>query len=114
MGIITIGLLIPLQNRLPYSYRGSDLGASAYNADYSGSQSNLFFNIGSSRQPYQASINRTYGNPVIDTTTQTTYYTTTTEQSYSDNYYYQDIQGYTPPGCESGTDYSITTGEPCG
>lgn len=112
-GIITIGLLVPLQNKVPGSYRGNDLGATAYNADYSGSPTNSFFDL-RPQQPYQAIINRTYDNPIIETTTQTTYYTTTTEQSYSDNYYYQDIQGYIPPGCESGTDYSITTGEPCG
>lgn len=134
IGVITIGLLIPRygSRATPYSYsygntfNPNTLSATAYNADYSGAQTNSFLNFGS-RQPYQPVINRNYyPDSYYPTTTYTqpstkSYYyyystpgTSTTTTSYTDGYYYGGVQGYVPPGCEGGTDYSTTTNEPCG
>jgi hypothetical protein len=130
IGVITIALLIPLQSA-PSSYSGNSrannnsLGANAYNADYSGSDNNSIFGTqNNSRYPYQPVIIRSY--PTSNTTySGTGSYTTTTTttmsgQNTDDNYYYynnndySNYQGYVPAGCESGADYSFTTGEPCG
>jgi hypothetical protein len=133
IGIITIGLIISRYptstGRYTYTYgnnvNGSTLGATAYNADYSGAPTNSFLNFGS-RQPYQAVVNRSYYPDYYYPTTYTqpstkSYYyyysnpgTSTTTTSYTDGYYYGDVQGYVPPGCEGGTDYSTITNEPCG
>ncbi len=50
------------------------------------------------------------------TTTKYYYYSYPQQDSYYDDTYYGDTadQGYVPSGCESGTDYSLTTGEACG
>ncbi len=137
IGIITIGLIIsryPAATTAGYTYsygnniNGGTLGATAYNADYSGAPTSSFLNLGS-RQPYQPVINRSYYPEYYYGTSATTYTqpstksyyyyyyntpgTTTTTTSYNDGYYGTD-QGYVPAGCENGTDYSTTTNEPCG
>jgi hypothetical protein len=127
IGVITIGLLIPRYGTraTPYSYsygntfNPNTLSATAYNVDYSGAPTNSFLNLGS-RQPYQAVINKSYYPISGSTTTYTSpsssyYYTTTESTSYDQSYYYDNsYQGYLPPGCNGGNDYSLTTGEPCG
>ena len=129
MGAITIALLIPRYTGRTlssnYSYDNgsrinvSNLGATAYNADYSGAQTNSFLNFGS-RQPYQAVITKSYnpssysGSPsTYGSSSDSDYYYTTETPSYTTTNY-NDVQGYVPPGCENGTDYSTTTNEPCG
>lgn len=127
IGVITIALLIPLQSApRNSSINNSSLGANAYNADYSGSESNSIFGTSSSKYPYQPVIirsyptsNTTYSGSTDSYTYTTTTTTTTSGQNPNNTYYYgssgyNSYQGYVPAGCENGTDYSLTTEEPCG
>ena len=118
IGIVTIALIISgYRTTAPYSYsNGAPLQASVYSDTPYYYQTNTprVLTLGTRSRAYVPVITRTYAEPV-----QPTYYTYTTssytpdETGYNGGYYYGD-QGYVPPGCESGTDYSLTTGEPCG
>lgn len=134
LGIITVGLLLaqyPSSTARGYSYQqsygtnvnGASLGATAYNADYSGAPNGSFLSFGS-KQPYQAVINKSYSSgyyPVSGTTTYTQpastntyyYYYSTPGTTYSDGYYYGNNPGYVPVGCEGGNIYNINTGALC-
>ena len=125
LGVITIGLLISQRQRaFSYSYPTyNNLGASAYD---SGSYS--YGTVTNTGGVYLPDIHTSY--PLtgyrFNTTTSTSTYTTPTtktyyyttegqlpdESGYNSTYTYD--QGYVPAGCESGTDYSLTTGEACG
>lgn len=122
IGIITVALIIPLYNNrvtsgVSYdsSYSANDLGADVYNATYSGSPTNSILNI-NRRYPYIPVIQTSYP---INTSYQYQYQTVPTTPTYKTYTYYTttsntDYGGYVPAGCEGGTDYSTTTGEPCG
>jgi hypothetical protein len=71
---------------------------------------------------YQITAFRTSNTRTITETSSTptstntkTYYYTSQDSAMSDqSEYYNTDYTYVPVGCESGTDYSLTTGEPCG
>lgn len=100
-------------------FRASSLGATAY-TNYSDNNSIIPMRKRSNTL-YIPSLNTNYSvTPYQYSTLETTLYTTpnTTNSYYYETYEedtnYQYTNGYIPSGCESGTDYSITTGEPCG
>lgn len=131
IGAVIALMIVPLYNNrvasgVSYSYGSSygvNLGATAYNANYSGSPTNSIINL-SRRYPYVPVIQTSY--PVSDYQYQAvtptyktyTYYTTTPTQQTStytnSSSSYDTYGGYVPVGCESGGDYSTTTNEPCG
>ena len=127
IGVITIALIASgYRTTAPYSYsynNGAQLQASAYSDTPYYYQTNTprIITLGTRSQAYVPVITRTYTTPttVYTTPSQSTQYTYTTssylpdETGYNGGYYY-DNQGYVPPGCEGGTDYSTTTFEPCG
>lgn len=130
IGVVIALMIVPLYNNrvasgVSYSYDssyGASLGADAYNATYSGSPTNSILNLGG-RYPYVPIIQTSYPisnyqyQAVSPTPTYKTYtYYTTTGSTNTSGSYYGDTSGYgyTPPGCENGTDYSTTTNEPCG
>lgn len=127
IGVITIALIVSGYRTTapyPYSYSNSaPLQASVYSDSdyYYQANSPRVYTLGTRSQVYVPVITRTYTTPttVYSTPAQSTHYTYTTssylpdETGYNGGYYYGD-QGYTPPGCEGGTDYSTTTFEPCG
>ncbi len=118
IGLITVALIIPLYGN--GSLRTSNLGATAYlgtdivntNLSFPGNSGTYIPNLNTN---YQVSAFRTSNTQTITTTssvpttTQTYYYTTYDNQTTTSG-----DQGYVPPGCEGGTDYSTTTNEPCG
>lgn len=117
IGVVLALMIIPLYPNNGTSLNGRNLGANAYfdnnNFDYINLDTN--YDV----VPFRTSTTRTITETSSTPSTQTYYYTTTetvpnlpNENSYNGSYYYGN--GYTPPGCESGTDYSLTTGEPCG
>lgn len=131
IGVITIGLLLSQRQTVSsYSY-GNNFGASAYDSGSYGTTNNLDLSIGRSGvyvpylrtnytvSPYRTSNTRTtttsYTVPSNNSYSYTTSYQVPDETGYNGSYYGNtNYQGYVPPGCESGTDYSLTTGEPCG
>lgn len=124
LGVITIALILgqysnTTRSTLSYSY-GNSLGASVYNADYSGTPTSSFFGFNRD-QSYIPVINKSYDSSNIDYQTQPTtssyttytysYPETTTQTSYSNNSYngaYLDAYG-----CSANANYSVTTGQPC-
>ena len=122
IGVVIVALIIPLY---PNSgLRGNNLGASVYdsfgNVGDNISLRNSGVYVPALNTNYSVSAYRTSNTRTITTTsetpsaTQTYYYTSYDQPSLPDESGYYGVQGYTPPGCESGTDYSLTTGEPCG
>ena len=120
IGVVIAALIIPLYGNR--ALRTSNLGASAYlgfedtNLNFPGS-SDLYIPVMNTNYPVSAF--RTSNTRTITTTsdvpsTTQTYYYTTDQPSLPDESGYYGVQGYTPPGCENGTDYSTTTNEPCG
>ncbi len=124
IGVITIAVIVTGRNGgLSYSaFTGQTLQANSYiqtttPALVTGTQYSSGVYIPNLQTNYPVSAFRTSNTSTITTTsttpsTNTYYYTTTsTGQDYTN---YNNAQGYVPAGCESGTDYSLTTGEPCG
>ncbi len=119
IGVVIALMIIPLY---PKSYIGTrNLGASAFDGFVSTNQNNanlgIYMNtnysVGAFRTSNTRTITETSSAP---TTTKTYYYTTYDNANLPDEsgYYGSGGYGYVPAGCESGTDYSLTTGEPCG
>ena len=114
IGIIIALMIIPLY---PKNYIStSNLGATAF-IDNNGSTSNnanlgIYMNTSYPVSAFRTSNTRT----ITETTPTNTYYYTTYQNTSSlpNELGYYGTEGYVPPGCESGTDYSLTTGEPCG
>ena len=120
IGVVIAALIIPLYGNR--ALRTNNLGASAYlgfedtNLNFTGS-SDLYIPVMNTNYPVSAF--RTSNTRTITTTsdvpsTTQTYYYTTDQPSLPDESGYYGVQGYTPPGCENGTDYSTITNEPCG
>lgn len=116
IGVITILTILSQNPRASYrpttAYDIRDsLGASVYPVYDDNNSYELYPN-------YSSSVSLTpIGNTPSYTTTKYYYYEYPQQDSYyyNDTYYnYNTYQGYVPPGCESDTDYSLTTGEPCG
>ncbi len=120
IGVIIALMIIPLYGSRNL-FRINSLGATAY-TNYSDNNSiiplrkrsgtyipNLDTNY--SVAPYKYSNTQTTTSYTTPSTTNSYYYTSYEEDT---SYQYTDNYGYTPAGCESGTDYSLTTGEPCG
>ncbi len=124
IAIITILVILTRASGGYYSY--STLPGSVYQANvYDGlnNQKLVVRNSGvyvpSLYTNYQVTPFRTSTTRSIRTTTlepSNTYYYTTYQSSPSlpDESGYYGADGYVPAGCEGGTDYSVTTGEPCG
>lgn len=124
IGVVIVALIIPLYGN--GSLRMSNLGATAYlgteNIDQGLFRNSRGVYIPVLNTNYPVSAYRTSNTRTITTTSETpsttqTYYYTTYDNGQSlpdESGYYEVNYGYTPPGCESGTDYSLTTGEPCG
>lgn len=122
VGIVIIAFIVPLYGNRSFE-RANSLSATAY-VDYSQTNPTRTTNFLGRRDVYIPNLITNYSvSPYGHTNTQTTFYTNPSTTSsyyytttYEDtNYQYTDGgYGYTPPGCESGTDYSLTTGEPCG
>lgn len=119
VGVIIALMIIPLYPKSGVSFSNRNLGATAYYTDDSflPSLNNRYMHLTTN---YPVSAFRTSNTRTITTdsytipTTQSYTYTTyQTEGDYSTTTSYNN-QGYIPAGCESGTDYSLTTGEPCG
>jgi hypothetical protein len=130
IGVVTIGLLLPLYRGSisRYSYYNNNLSsdllqANSYSA-YSGdvvpniNYSDVYIPVINTNYPvsaFRTSATRSVYNAIAPkTTTKTYYYTSNTNSQNYDTSYYNGDQGYVPAGCESGTDYSLATGEPCG
>ncbi len=132
IGVITIGLLLSQRQVVSsYSY-GNNFGASAYDAGSYGTTNNLDLSISRpgvyvpylrtnyTVSPYRTSNTRTTTTSyTVPSNNSYSYYSTSSyqlpdESGYNGSYYGSGDQGYVPPGCESGTDYSTTTNEPCG
>lgn len=131
IGVVIALMIVPLYNNraisgVSYTYDNSyasNLGATAYNANYSGTPTNSLITLGR-RYPYVPVIQTSYPTgyqyqyqavPVTPTYKTYTYYTTTTTPSTTSyDSSYNTYGGYVPAGCEGGTDYSTTTNEPCG
>ena len=114
IGVVIALMIIPLYPKSYISSRG--LGANAFDSVVSTNQNNanlgIYMNTNYSVGAFRTSNTRTITETSSAPTTTKTYYYTTYDNT-------ADLQdetgyGYVPAGCESGTDYSLTTGEPCG
>lgn len=111
VGVVIVLMIIPLYPKSYISTR--NLGATAFinNEEAIFENNAVGINLNTN---YPVSAFRTSNTRTITSTTEVP--TTTTETYYYTTYESNDLdyQGYVPSGCESGTDYSLTTGEPCG
>jgi hypothetical protein len=118
IGVVIALMIIPLY---PKSYISSrNLGANVFDSVVSTNQNNanlgIYMNTNYGVSAFRTSNTRTITETSsAPTTTTKTYYYSTYDNTASlpdeTGYYGGD---YVPAGCESGTDYSLTTGEPCG
>jgi hypothetical protein len=118
IGVVIALMIIPLY---PKSYVTTrNLRASAFDSVVSTNQNNanlgIYMNTNYNVSDFRTSNTRTITETSSVPTSTKTYYYSTYENTTSlpDETGYGSYYGYVPAGCESGTDYSLTTGEPCG
>jgi hypothetical protein len=135
IGVVTIGLLLPLYRSSVYRYSYVNNNNSSFPTNllqansYSSYSGDIAPSINSSgvyiptiNTNYPVSAFRTSATRSVytetpltpRTTTRTYYYTSNTNSQNNGTSYYNNDGGYVPAGCEGGTDYSTTTNEPCG
>ncbi len=118
LGVVIALMIVPLY---PKSYVGTrSLGANAFDS-FGTNQNNanlgIYMNTNYGVSDFRTSNTRTITETNSVPTTNKTYYYTTYENTPNlpdETGYGYYGEGYVPAGCESGVDYSLTTGEPCG
>ena len=117
VGVVLALMIIPLY---PKAYIGTrSLGASVFDSfgtNTNNSNLGISMNTNYGVSNFITSNTRTITETSSMPTTNKNYYYTTYDNAPSlpDENGYGSYGGYVPAGCESGTDYSLTTGEPCG